>query len=379
MFTFEKLRNNTPAALQNCYLETPARGLMPRYVSQKVIDAILGWQNLTPGVTNEHLSNQVKEKLAKLLQVSIDELVMTSCTAHGFNLLANAMKWSAKDNIVIPACEHPNNYYPWMHLKRYGVDVRLVPCCNGLAKADQIAKYTDKNTRIIAASLVSFYPGAYLEIEKFAEIARKHQARLVLDAIQAIGFRPVYPQQLGVDALASAAYKGLMSPHGSGLMYLSSEFLAELEPPELCNRNVVPHTAKNLYGDTEYDFVQSTLKIQSMPAHLAGLAAMDGALDIILDLGIKNIYHHLNTLTRSLAEKLNAIGLTTALKPDDPLLSHIVCADRNDNRQIVEYSNKHQLFLSDRREGIRLGLHAYNNLADIDKAVQIIGDYLQQI
>ncbi|QOR36127.1 aminotransferase class V-fold PLP-dependent enzyme [Clostridium sp. 'deep sea'] len=379
MFTLNNVREMTPVAKDNIYLETPARGLVPRYVSQQAINAILGWQNFTEGIENKYLKPEVINKLAQLLQVSSDEIILSTCTSHGFNLLANSIQWKGTENIVMPACEHPSNYYPWMHLRRYGVEVRTVPCKNGITYADDLIKYVDDNTKIIAVSLVSFYPGAYLEVEKYAEIAKKHNALLVVDAIQAIGFRPVNPKKLGISALASAAYKGLMSPYGSGFLYIDKKVLEDLIPIEINKRNVIAPKAKTRQGDADYYYKTGAAKMMAMPTHLAGLASMNGALDILLEIGVDNIYKHIHQLAKALNQKLKVLGIKTALSDQNPLFSHIVCANREDGDDLVRFARKQKLFLSNRREGIRLGLHLYNNMDDIDNATLIIGDYLKQI
>ncbi len=371
---FEQFRQLTPAACQHTYLETPARGLTPRPVTQAMIDAAIGWQNLSDGMTNKPIQERVIQKIAQTLSAQASEIVLTNSTADGFNIFANAIRWKPTDNVVISDCEHPANFYPWLHLRRLGVDVRVVPSKKGIIDPKAIAAAMDDNTKFVAASLVTFYPGALLDCTAISRLAKKHHAYFVADAIQAFGFIPLNPREMGIDVLSSAAYKGLMSPYGSGFLYVAEEVLADLIPSQLTPSSTV-REGSTLFPEEDYTYVHTASCLQPAPNHLAGLAAMDAGLDLLIEIGVENIKTHIQSLTRALNDGLNEIGFTTDLVTSDPTLSHIITVQRQDAKDLVAYARQHNLFISPRRDGIRFGFHAYNNMDDVEQAIAVLKKY----
>ncbi len=369
---FNDIKDLAPFAKENIYLETPARGLIINETLSASKKALDGWQNFEDESNNKVVEARVISKISKLLRSKQENIVLTSCTAHSFNIIANSYPFSPTDNIVIADCEHPNNFYPWAQLLAKGVDVRVTKNPDGFINVDRLIESTDINTKIIAVSLITFYPGAYLEIEKLAEFTKDNDIFLIVDAVQAIGFVPVYPSEMGIDALSTAAYKGLMSPHGNGFMYLSDKLANKLATTEFRNSNVI---YSKMYQNLNFDLIDSISRLQPYPNHIAGMASVEAAVDIINALTPEKIAEYLLDLSRKLTIGLNDLGYETKLADTSPLLRQIVCFETPVAQDLADFAKEKGLYVSARRDGIRFGFHIYNDANDVDRALYILKSY----
>src|SRR6516164_878987 len=69
---------------------------------------------------------QVRGKIAKLLNATPGEIAFTKNTSEGLNIAANGIPLQAGDNVLLIEGDHPNNAYAWLNLKRKGVEVRFI-------------------------------------------------------------------------------------------------------------------------------------------------------------------------------------------------------------------------------------------------------------
>ena len=70
---------------------------------------------------------QVRTRVAKLLNAEPAEIAFTKNTSEGMNIAANALPLAAGDNVLLVDGDHPNNAYAFLNLRRKGVEVRFVP------------------------------------------------------------------------------------------------------------------------------------------------------------------------------------------------------------------------------------------------------------
>ena len=64
---------------------------------------------------------EVREKLAKFVNASVDEVAIVRNTTEGMNLAISGIDYEAGDEIILSSMEHPSGYYPWkIQEKRHG-------------------------------------------------------------------------------------------------------------------------------------------------------------------------------------------------------------------------------------------------------------------
>ncbi|MGI6358178.1 MAG: aminotransferase class V-fold PLP-dependent enzyme [Bacillota bacterium] len=375
LVSFAEWRQDIPVLSHWTYLDTAQRGLTPQAVTQAGVAQLEAWQDLDQEKGIRELKANVRADIARLLQVDEDEVAFVGSTGQGLNTIAGAFPWQPGDNVVLSGTEHPSNLYPWTNLRLRGVEVRLVPSEDGSLHPEDFRPYIDGRTRMVAASLVSFYPGGLLPAAQLADVAHRHGAYLVLDVIQAIGILPVYPGQIGADAVAAAAYKGLMTPFGSGFMYISNQLAAKLRPEHLYIPGVVGEmgVVGGTLTDPDYRLKPGAALYEPGWNNLVGLGQMQQSLQTILEIGVERIAQHVRALARQLASGARDLGYR--LDTPEGQLANIVCLRLADAPSLVQFLGERKIKASARRHGLRMALHGYNDQVDVDRTLEALAEY----
>lgn len=213
-------------------------------------------------VGDEHIANRFHRNFGQLLKTSPDNISMTTNTSQALCMIANGYPFEPGDQIISYINEYPANHYPWViQARRRGVELILLSdvdaqqedreYCSAIPDsfarawsfAELESRITDR-TRVIALSHVQFTSGFAADLPRLGELCRKHNIDLVVDAAQGLGCLPVYPEEYGIACVASAGWKWLLGPVGSGVMYTSPEFRNKIE--------ITMTGADQMKQDTEY-------------------------------------------------------------------------------------------------------------------------------
>src|SRR5687767_8007606 len=138
-------RNVFPITERYAYLNHAACSAMPT----PGVEALAHyWQGQsTRGVLNEPeyfpVVDYAREKMARLIGADFSEVGWVLNTSTAINMVANGLRWEEGDNVVTVRGEFPANVYPWLDLKRLGVETRLVEKRDGRVHVDDVADAMD--------------------------------------------------------------------------------------------------------------------------------------------------------------------------------------------------------------------------------------------
>ncbi|HJX38686.1 MAG TPA: aminotransferase class V-fold PLP-dependent enzyme, partial [Anaerolineae bacterium] len=117
---------------------------------------------------------RVREKLARLVGGSAEEIALLGNTSDGLATVASGLKWSEGDSVVICNLEFPANVYPWLNLQdRCGVRVQIVRARDGRVLADDMFAAADESTRVIAVSYVQWTTGLRMDLESIGRFCKE--------------------------------------------------------------------------------------------------------------------------------------------------------------------------------------------------------------
>src|SRR6185436_20986852 len=147
-----------------------------------------------------------------------------------------------------------------------------------------------------AVSLVQFSNGYTIDLARLSAATRAAGTYFVVDAIQGLGQIPVDVGATPVDLMACGAQKWLLSPWGSGFVYVRRELIPQLTPAItgwMAYEGTDDFSRLTQYNDTlrgdARRFELITLPYQEF-------AGMNASLGLLLSLGIPRIRKHLQTL-----------------------------------------------------------------------------------
>jgi len=317
---------------------------------------------------------RVPALLSQLLGGSPDEYALMPNTATGINTVALGLDWKPGDNVVIPAEEYPAMSYPWLNLRRQGVEVRVVPLEKNLrVDPDRIASYVDDRTRVVAVSAVEYLSGFRNDLPRISQIAHARGALFVVDAIQAAGALPIHVDADGIDVLAAGGYKWLTGPVGTGFAYFSRSTWEQIRP-------VLPGAFSSVEGvaDAAGRF---TLQPNAM-RYMTGCLPFQlhwgwtAGLELLLEAGIENTAAQIRLLTDRLIAGLQVKGITIATpvgrKSERSGIISFTLGSAAANEALVKRLHEQQIIISYRGERCRVSPHFYNTEADIDRLLEAL-------
>ncbi len=199
---------------------------------QREVGAAAGRGTYRTGQTSTRLVEQLRQGLRRLLDAPSDsEIVFAYSGTDALNLCLFGYLREG-DHVVTSVAEHNSVLRPLLHLaESRGVAVSRVACeSNGVVSSESIAAAMRPDTRLVVVTHASNVTGAIQPIERIANIAHQHRARILVDAAQTAGHLPLSVRTLGIDMLATSGHKGLGGPLGTGVCILAADVASNLTP-----------------------------------------------------------------------------------------------------------------------------------------------------
>lgn len=219
------------------------------------------------------------------------EVIFTSGTTHGINLVANGFSSLLKkgDEIIVSALEHHSNIVPWQMLcERTGASLKVIPMNESgeliLSKYDTLL---NENTKLVFVNHISNALGTINPIETIIEKAHKVGAAVLVDGAQSCPHIKPDVQKLDVDFYVCSAHK-LCGPTGVGMLYGKEDWLKKLPPYQGGGEMIAEVTfEKTTYADLPHKFEAGT-------PNISGGIAFGAAIDYMNSIGFDNIaaYEH---------------------------------------------------------------------------------------
>jgi len=276
------------------YLDNAATSQKP----QAVIDAVTRYygaenSNVHRGV--HFLSEQatqayegVRGTVREFLNAAEDrEILFVRGTTEGINLVAQSYGRAALragDEVVISGMEHHSNIVPWqMVCEATGAVLRVVPITDaGEVELEVYERLLNARTRLVAIVHISNVLGSINPVKQMIAMARRWNARVLVDGAQAVPHLPVDVRDLDCDFYVFSGHK-LLGPTGIGILYGRAELLEGM-PPYQGGGDMISSVTfeKTRYNTIPYKFEAGT-------PHIAGAIGLGAAIDYVQGVGLDRI------------------------------------------------------------------------------------------
>jgi cysteine desulfurase/selenocysteine lyase len=299
MFDIQKIRADFPILSQKVngkslvYFDNGATSQKP----QVVIDAISKYYqeinaNIHRGVhTLSQLATNAYEESRIKIQKHINaknshEVLFTSGTTHGINLVANGFASILKpgDEVLVSALEHHSNIVPWQMLcEKTGAILKVIPMNeNGELIMDKFDKLLSNKTKMVTVNHISNALGTINPISYIIEKAHQFGAAVLIDGAQAVPHLKPNMQELDCDFYVFSGHK-ICGPTGVGILYGKEDWLNQLPPYQGGGEMIKEVTfEKTTYADLPHKFEAGT-------PNIADGIALGVAVDYINSIGFENI------------------------------------------------------------------------------------------
>ena len=299
MLDINKIRADFPILSQKVngkplvYFDNGATSQKP----QVVIDAISKYYqeinaNIHRGVhTLSQLATDAYEISRGKIQNHINakfshEVLFTSGTTHGINLVANGFSsiLKAGDEILVSALEHHSNIVPWQMLcEKTGAILRVIPMNeNGELIMAEYDKLLSDKTKIVTVNHISNALGTVNPIKYMIDEAHKYGAAVLIDGAQAVPHLKPNVQELDCDFYVFSGHK-ICGPTGTGILYGKEAWLNKLPPYQGGGEMIKEVTfEKTTYAELPHKFEAGT-------PNIAGGIVLGTAVDYMNEVGFENI------------------------------------------------------------------------------------------
>jgi selenocysteine lyase/cysteine desulfurase len=299
-------------------------------------------------------------------------------TTTALATVAMGLSWRHGDVIVVGAREFPANVYPWRALRRFGVELRLVPMPEGLLELEQLVAAIDARTRLVTVSAVQFLSGDRIALEELGEICAQRGIWLVVDGIQAVGAVRVDVQRCRISALACGGAKWLLAPHGTGFLYLAPPLQEELQPALL--GWLAAEDPWNLF-DYEQPLVSSARRFEGGSLNVAGIVGLCAALELLHRYGVERAEARVVALSGYLRELLLSLPVRVQT-PEPPErragIVSISLPDGESAEPVFHFLQRSGVRCSLRMGWLRFSPHWYTTAGELEYAVEKLREALQR-
>ena len=293
------------------YFDNAATAQTPKQVMDAIVDYYSNYNaNIHRGVhaLSQEATDKYEQARIKIQQhfnaEHAHEIIMTSGTTHGINLVANGFTSLLKsgDEILVSAMEHHSNIVPWQMLaEKTGAKLKVIPMNEkGELILDEYRKLISDRTKLVFVNHVSNALGTVNPIKEIIDIAHKAGAAVLIDGAQASPHIKADVQELDVDFYVVSAHK-MCGPTGVGMLYGKQEWLEKLPPYQGGGEMIATVSfEKTTYAGLPHKFEAGT-------PNICGGIAFGAALDYMNSIGLEEIASYEDELLQYATSRLKEI------------------------------------------------------------------------
>lgn len=246
-----------------------------------------------------------RAKLARFLNVRVEELVLCSGTTFAINLVAYS--WALPrlrpgDAIVLTRMEHHANIVPWQLVaQRTGATIKVAEIDErGQLDLNQLYSLLTPEVKLLALTHVSNVLGTVNPVREICREARKRGIATLVDGSQAAPHRPLDIAAIGCDFYAITGHK-MSGPTGTGALWARREHLDAM-PPFIGGGEMIKEV--RFEGTV---FADGPRKFEAGTPNIAGFVGLGAAVDYLSALGMAHVDAHEQALLAYANEALSQV------------------------------------------------------------------------
>ncbi|MGH8060457.1 MAG: cysteine desulfurase [Pseudoxanthomonas sp.] len=290
------------------YLDSANTGQKPASVIEAVDDfyrrhnANVSRAVHTLGTEATEAYEGARGKLARFLNVRVDELVLCSGTTFALNLVAYSWtlpRLKAGDTILLTRMEHHANIVPWQLVaERTGAKIKVAELTpDGSLDLPALHAAMTSDVKMLAIAHVSNVLGTVNPAREICREARKRGIVTVVDGSQAAPHRPLDVAAIGCDFYAITGHK-MCGPTGTGALWARREHLQAM-PPFIGGGEMIREVSfeGTVFNDAPHKFEAGT-------PNIAGFIGLGAAVDYLQSIGMAHIEARESELLAHATEEL---------------------------------------------------------------------------
>jgi cysteine desulfurase/selenocysteine lyase len=377
----EQIKRDFVVTKKTIYMNNGAVAPTPLSTIKAVTDFMLKCAETGPDAPQSSdyiasLLDELRTRVAYLINCEQDEVVLVQSTTDGLNTVANGISWKSGNSIVVRGGRHEHfaNYLPWVSLsQRKGVQLReLAIDENGFFDLGEIERLM-KDARLVTMSHALYNTGAIMPLEEVGKIAKANNSLFCVDAAQSAGTIPIDVKKIQCDFMAFPGFKWLCGPTGIGAFYCSKKATDTVSPP------AIGIESAGLSEHNVITYFDMPTRFQAGFRNFPGAAGLEASLRYILRIGLEIIRKKNMKVAGALRDEVGKIPGVKMYGPDDEsqrtsIVTFMLPADSS---IIVKKLEQNNIIFAARdvgngKKAIRATPHFFNSEEEVTTAVSYI-------
>jgi cysteine desulfurase/selenocysteine lyase len=331
--------------------------------------------------TDLSMVGECRAMVSRLINApSPDRIAFTANTSDALNIVAAGIPWKQGDRVVLNDIEFPANVYPYLNLKRLGVELDIIPAPDGIVTAPMVADAVTPRTRLVALSAVQFLSGHRADLAAIGGYCRGKGIIFAVDGMQAVGAVRIDVQAMHIDALAAGAQKWLMGPHGSGFLFLTEELQSRISQAYL--GWLSPANPWEFHDFTQ-PLAPTARRYEGGSLNMASLWGFQASLATLLEFDPAAIEAHILALTGALMDGLRSIGglsvVTPAAAAERAGIVTVGLSPDIDGSALLSQLSARRVSIAMREGKLRFSPHFYNTPEEVAAVVNAVRDSIRTV
>ncbi len=383
-----RLRADTPAVGHLVHLNNAGASLPPQQVTERVIAHLRLEEQIGAYEAAERVAEEWengRKSLAQLIGGQSEGIAIMESSTAALHKVLSTVPLHSGDRILVAGAEYAGTVLPLLQLtRRMGVQLDfLADGPDGTVDADELSRQLRTPTRMVFAVHAPSHNGLINDVIAIGAAIRaaQHQPWYVVDACQSLGQLPIDVSQIDCDFLLASGRKYLRGPRGTGVLCVGPRALAELDAFPLDVRGGTWARARDVEIDPTA--VRFENYERSVAAGLGLMAAADyahqigiGAIAGAVARNAEYLRSHLGGLAdwqlldRGKRRSGIVVVRSTATPPGEIVSS--LRRERVNLHVVPATSNPREL---GDQPALRISPHAFNNQADLDRALDLLANF----
>lgn len=378
---FSDLRADFPWAERETFLNNAGfhpLGVHSAKAARQYLDSTV--KGPVPGTlpVGERQFQEVKELYGKLIEAKPSEIAFVQSTLAGENIVAAGLGLNqGSGNVVIDELHYHGGAHIYRMLQKTGLELRIIKQRDWRIELSDYERQIDKNTKLVAMTLVSNINGYLHDSKAVSDIAHAHGAYLYADIVQSAGCVPMDVRGMGIDFCSASTYKWLMGLRGLGFLYVREELQGDvLKTTRFGDRQYSNFEFHNFPGsppgpsDVSYELRSGAARYEVGNISNIAVAAQRESLRYILNLGVENIRAHAKRLTDEILKEVPRLGYPSITPPGTP--TPIVAFLVDNPERLRAKLKKANVAVKVKWRQMRVSPSVYNNQADVDRLLNAL-------
>jgi len=376
MNKFEALRKRYPATSHQVYLDTATTGLFSQE-GHEAMKAVLDKRLLSGVSIGEYWdswqgADQWRSVFAGMIGAGPEEVFYGKDSSDMLNTFINGIGIPSGTNVIVPDVSFPSTRNAWLNQEQNGVEVRYMKHREGVVTTDQILESLDERTFAVSICSVEPSSGYHYEIRRLGEACRQRGIYLVVDATQSLGAMDLDVDEMKIDVLVASTYKWMTNVFGFAVGYMRKAVVDQIKPCHVGWTGI--RDRKKDFNNLALVLSEGARKFETGGLNWLGLSGVKESVDTYLALGKKDVEARILNLVSLLYKEVERLD-QVEIDPWLPAVnrSGIVCLRVTEGYQWSnEFFEDRKICLNLSGQRLRLGIHFYNNEADVLAFVEAI-------